>query len=693
MMDWLLETLARAGTEPPVMPTVSTVPRAAVVKPSHVGSAVQRLRLLAAAVLPPAGATLILLAYHHAAGLAEPDHAQFALFWAGFLGGMLPLIALACATRVDRMTRTCALAGIGLFGMVPKLLRTPWPVGSDEFIHLRQTLETFLHGDVGHVSYMLPITKEFPGLHQTVSAFARLTGLPLGPAGMAVVVLAHVLSVLAVYQLVRAVGVPARGAAVGAVVYTLNPSWVYFDTSVSYESLALPVLLWCLAATVAASRAPERPDLRYIAVTVLCAAALPMIHHVTTLMLCLILGLLIVPGLVHRVRWGAAGDCGAPRERLWPLLLTASCLLVSITYWWSDKYDWLYSYLSPALTRGGAQIRQILVPSSQAAAESSGERVPFGGAENPFYEIVSGLLFPAVVLVLFLGSLVVLWRNRRRVGSAPWAFALLGALYFVSLPMVLTKGGAEGAHRSWAFSFIGIAVLCGLAWSFGLPSVGGHRRPSVAGHSRPSVAGAFGRSGALFRRPGVRAGVVGVVFTVLAFGSAALGLNVSDRFPGSANVGDDARSVSREGAAVAAWMAAHTPVDTPVLADRYVTLQVGSVGRMASLRPSDAFPMWDLYMSAAPIRPEVLKQVLSAKIRYFVVDARMTTTRPRLGYWFTKDEPGVDGKGLFPQVAIDRFNCLPWMRARFAAGSLTVYQVDADVLRRTMAASCERRGV
>ena len=45
---------------------------------------------------------------------------------------------------------------------------------------------------------------------------------------------------------------------------------------------------------------------------------------------------------------------------------------------------------------------------------------------------------------------------------------------------------------------------------------------------------------------------------------------------------------------------------------------------------------------------------------------------------------------LFPQVAIDRFNCLPWLRARYAAGPLTVYQVDADVLRRTMAGSCER---
>ena len=202
--------------------------------------------------------------------------------------------------------------------------------------------------------------KEFPGLHQAVSAFARLTGLPLWPAGMIVIVLAHVLSVLAVYQLVRAVGASARGAAVGAVVYTLNPSWVYFDAAVSYESLALPVLLWCLAATVAASRAPERPNLRYIAVAMLCVAALPMIHHLTTIILCLILALLIVAGLVPPGPADSGRGRGAPRERLWPLMLTASCLLASITYWWSDKYEWLLSYLSPALTRGWTQLSQLL---------------------------------------------------------------------------------------------------------------------------------------------------------------------------------------------------------------------------------------------------------------------------------------------------------------------------------------------
>jgi hypothetical protein len=156
-------------------------------------------------------------------------------------------------------------------------------------------------------------------------------------------------------------------------------------------------------------------------------------------------------------------------------------------------------------------------------------------------------------------------------------------------------------------------------------------------------------------------------------------------------VGDDARSVSREGAAVAAWMAAHAPIDSNVVADRYTSQQVSSIGRMATLSPSASFPLWDLYRSATPVRRQVLNQVLDADVDYFIVDARMATKRPRMGFWFIGDEPGAGDTKTFPQAAIDRFNCLPWLRATYAAGPLTVYKVDADVLRDTMASSCERR--
>lgn len=654
---------------------MDSIPDTAVRRPRPSRVPRQRRALICTSVVAvPAGAALIVLAYHHAAGLASPDDLQFALYWTGFLVGMLSLVALSCASGIDAVTRTCGLVGVGLFGMVPRLQRFG-PAGSDEFIHLRQSMEAFFSGEVGHTLFLLPISKEFFGLHQVTSAFARLTGMPLWFAGISVVILAHVLSVLAVYQLIRLVDVPARGAAVGAVVYTLNPSWLFFDAGFAYESIALPLVLWCLAATVAAGRATEKPALRSLAAAVLCVIALPMIHHLSTIMLCLIMTLLIVARLVYWFPRTIVGGLGACRERLWPLAFVWFCLLGSIHLWWSEKYDWLLSYLAPAWTDGLSQLGKIL----DGVGKSSGQRSLFGQSLNPTYEVVSGYLYPFVVLALFLWSLTVLWRNRRRVGTAVWAFAVLGAMFFASMPLVLTQGGAEGAHRSWGYSFIGIAVVCGMAWSYG-------GRSGDATATRPRLATVLGH-------PGARAGVASLVFIIMAFGSATLGVNLSARFPGSANVGDDARSMSKEGAAVAAWMAANAPVDTPVMADRWVSLQIGSVGRMSALRPSDTFPVWDLFMSAAPVRPEVLKQISDSDIRYFVVDARMATTRPRMGYWFTRNEPGVRGDQPFPQSALDRFDCLPWLHGVYAAGPLTVYEVDGDTLRRTAAGSCEEPAV
>ena len=426
------------------------------------------------------------------------------------------------------MTRACALTGIGLFGTVGRALRLPaGPLGNDEFIHMRQTLETYLTGQVGHASQLLGISEHFPGLHQAISAFARLTGSPLWPAALTVIFLAHVLSVLAVYQLVRAVGASARGAAVGAVVYTLDPSWASFDVTVSYESLALPMLLWGLAATVAASRTPERPSLRYIAVVAAVYGGIADDHHLSTIMLCLILALLIVAGLVHIVRRLAGKDRGAPRERLWPLLLAAYCLSASMIFWWSEFWE-KSPNLGPSLVNGWRQLKNLgdLAPSME-----SGIRVPFAGHKT---RCTRRLRFAVSLRRSDAGPrvLAVLWRNRRRLGSAPWGFAALGAMFFLSLPMVLTSGGAEGAHRSWAFTFIGIAVLCGLAWSFGMS-------PAVFARF-----GWLGRCAAYLERPRVRIGVVGVVLTVMYLGCAALGTNISARFPGSAHVGDDARSVS-----------------------------------------------------------------------------------------------------------------------------------------------------
>ena len=643
---------------------------------SHPRPGRKRWRALPAALLPPLGASLIVASHHRAAGLEQPDNLMFALYWIGFFCGMLPLIYLACGPHSSGATRTIALVGVALNSMLLRVVHF-FPVGSDEYIHLRQSLETFINGDVGHAVKLLPITRDFFGLHQAASAFSHLGELPLWVAASGVVVLAHVLSVLGVYQLVRMVNVPASGAAIGAIVYSLNPSWMYFNLAFSYESLASPLLVWCLAATVAAGRSTKRPATRAIVAAVLATAVLPMIHHLSTIMLTLILTTLVVARLAFWFPLAAAGKLDTRRERVWPVVAIWVSLIVSIAYWWSGKSAWLINYLGPALSEGYAQLQRILDGVSKS---SSGQRSLFANSQNPVYEIVSGYLFPIVTFALFLWALAVMWRNRHRIGSTLWGFAAVGAMFFGSMPMLLTSGGAEGAHRSWGFSFIGIAVLCGFAWSVG------RRTPGPLAKKWSTVA-------VRMAKPAVRLGLATAVYVVLALGGAALGVNVSHRFPGSTNVGDDARAASNEGRAVADWFAGNVPADTPVMADRYVSTLVGSLGRMSALRPSRTFPIWEMYMNPEPVRPEVLKQIWDSKIGYFVVDSRMATTLPKAGIWFVRDEPGRGQRTLVPQAALDRFNCLPWLKGVFGSGTLTVYEVDRAALSRTQTGSCEKPAI
>jgi hypothetical protein len=638
--------------------------------------------VLTATACATAGAVLLVSSYHHAAGLSgDTDQLTFALYWAGYLVGFAALALLATAVRIDESARVLALVGFALFGTLPKLLRAPTgPLDSDEYVHLRQIIEAYLRGDVGHPTPRLPIAAQFPGFHQAVSAVAQTTGLSLWTVALGVVLLAHVLSVVAVYQLVRALGATAAGAATGAVVYSLNPSWVDFDASVAYESLAVPLLLWCLAAVVAAGRSRARSPLRHVVAAVSVATVLPLVHHLTTLVLCAVLVALSVAALVRRTPVLDPADGGLWRERRWPLLVVTAWALVAATVRFLPRLHLIMGYLGPSVVRGSEQLGQLV----GLAPPGPGARVLFGASQNPLYEVVSGLLFPVVVLGVVLVAGYFVWRNRREAGSAVWVFAALASLFFLSLPLLFTPGGSEGAHRSWAFSFIGIAVVTGLGRSFSMRS----GRPVVDEYRWDTPFSAV--LNGLRSRDG-RAVLATLAFVLLAVGgTAASHENVSGRFPGAPRVGDDARAVGPEGAAVTAWIAAHAPVDTPVLASRYASFDIGSYGRMATVSPSARFPVWDLFVKAGPVSPAVLVQLYESRVRYIVVDWRMATVRPALGYWFTVDEPGAGTDRLYPAFALDRFNCLPWLRATYGAGPLTVYQVDRAVLIRTLAGQCPK---
>jgi len=106
-----------------------TITAPAAPRPSGLGLRWPRQRLLTAAiVLPPIGATVALLALHHAATQSEPDNLQFALLWLvmGRTDGleMLPVLALFGLLRLV----ISALTGLIIVYAVLSWVRADSPI-------------------------------------------------------------------------------------------------------------------------------------------------------------------------------------------------------------------------------------------------------------------------------------------------------------------------------------------------------------------------------------------------------------------------------------------------------------------------------------------------------------------------------------------------------------------------------------
>jgi hypothetical protein len=89
-------------------------------------------------------------------------------------------------------------------------------------------------------------------------------------------------------------------------------------------------------------------------------------------------------------------------------------------------------------------------------------RTLFALGTTPRYEQVCAFLCaflsPVIMAAAVVAALSLLRRQRPRTSAAP-ALVLFGLGYFLSAPFMLTNYGNEGARRSWAFTYVGLAVL------------------------------------------------------------------------------------------------------------------------------------------------------------------------------------------------------------------------------------------
>jgi hypothetical protein len=597
---------------------------------------------------------------------------EFAWFWVGMFLLELPLTALVVRRHTPRTMRTALLVLYGLVSYAPKLLRTPTgPVYTDEYAHWRSTYEILTTGQLFRPNPLIPLIARYPGLHATTAALVHATGQTIWQAATVLLILFHVTLVLGIATLAESLGFDNRTSSLIAILYCLNSSFLYFDTQYAYESMAITLLVWTLVAFVRAIRSQSAEGrAAWSVLAVMFSAGTVITHHLSAIMLIVTMTLvsmaLSLPWLARAEGW-VRGAVTA-----WSLTLVTALVTGA---WFHFVAPNTLSYLSPYLGQGFSEL--------MAAINGSGSvRQLFAASLSPWWEQKSAYMVPVFALALAVGGLLLMraWMKdgrlppgRRRATLV--AFACFGLVYFPSTIFILSPSGAEGAERSWAFTWIGLSILAGPAVIWVLDRAGPRLRKW-----RPVIL-----------RPGLLAALA-----IALVGGTAAGLDATYRFPGPFLYGSDARSVTPELLATSAWFSAPSPrgfgTGNNVVTDRYTGLIFGSLGLQNPAFPSAGFPTWNLFSAkpGAPIKPPFLLFELSnSNFTYLIVDRRMAYEVPQVGVYFERNEPQFvtkTGQSIF-YGRLAKFNTYYWMVKVFQSDNYSIYKLDlplgADVAYRS----------
>lgn len=586
----------------------------------------------------------------------DADSTHYAVFWVGVLIVAVPTFVVAASRRTSPGTRLAWLLGYAAFTFVPKLLRNPsLPLYYDEVAHWRQTTDLTASGKLYQPNALISIIADFPGLHIVTATVGAATGLSTWRSAEIVLFVAHVAALLGAVALGEAVFGTLRAGAIVGLFYSLNSSFLYFDTEFGYESLGVVFFIWCLACVGAMYRArTPRAHAAWTAAAAILGVAIVPIHHLSSLFLLLALIFVGIAALLtrHGRRDGTARQNQFRRAAAGQKLLVAVLLAAMIVVWFTVAAPHTYTYLSPYFRGGFNQLSRLW-------SANGGNRTLYAGSANPKYEKVFAFIAPVIVGLLSLAGILAFLRRRKRPDAlgpdfAAWppmriGLSAYGLLYFIALPFILTASGAEGARRSWGFSYLGLAILV-------TPVVF-----AIVDSPRWAVRA----------RRVVRTVAVCLACIVL-IGNVSAGLDEDYRFPGPYVFGSDTRSVTPETVAAAQWLARSVDGRQRIVVDRYTGLVFVRDAAASPATPSPGFPAYDLFFNMGRPSDSLIAELATSQYTYMVIDDRLSTRPPAQSEYFVPGEPN------HPPTpgALNQYLDYPWTTLVYRSDHYSIYRFD-----------------
>jgi hypothetical protein len=595
---------------------------------------------LPAVGLVAVGAALVVWAYRKAPTAAISSYDP--IFWAGML-----LAYLAVAWRaVSGRYAVLWLGLLGLFTVLPTFLMSAGgPLGFDETAQSSLLRNTISAGHLFQFTPLLPIGTFYPGLQSAAATIHWLTGLPPWDSALTLIAVVHCLLPIQVYYIARALPVPHRWAAAAGLVYAANPSFVFFDVQFSYETVAILLMLTIVRLYVealAAERSGGRTWRQSLSASLLIAAisfGLVVTHHLTSLTG---IALLLAGALFLKPISGLADRKGGWHRlfvRWMPVLTLAMCFGLWVVFVAPTTVAYLFPHLSGTAS-------QLVALATHSKASSGAARTIFSHSDAPSYERAAAIAAPIIIAVaaLFAG---IRWLQKPSLRSNLLWPLVLTAGYLVSLPVTLTSDGAQSAHRSWASTFLGVAILpAALVLLFELDK----RRPWLK------------RTAAT-----VGAAVLAIVFV----GNVAVGASPDTRFPGPYQFGSDTLSVTPETLSFAHWVQAHLGPGARIVTDRFTALALTAHADAVTPLEGPGLPIASIWYGSRPPTPALMSTMEFLGNDYLAVDVRDAQYTPTGPPLFYKGEPKP-----VPLRNITRLAHWPWLRLLYSSQHYRLYRID-----------------
>jgi hypothetical protein len=259
----------------------------------------------------------------------------------------------------------------------------------------------------------------------------------------------------------------------------------------------------------------------------------------------------------------------------------------------------------------------------------------------------------SVALVVFnlpFGWLT-LWQQHRH-NSLAIAFGIFSFAYPISQVFRFTDFGAEITDRSAAFFFLPIAYLLTIFITHFWPT----------------------RTWKLSRKA---ISLITCAISIMFLGGVILEAGPAwSSLPGHYIVIADVRSVEPEGIQAAAWSFSYLGPNNRIGTDRINRMLMLSYGDQRIVTGLDDKVDVSPIFSSSSLGSKEVGILRQAKIRYLVVDLRLSTSLPLLGIYFEEGEVGsFQLTSPISRAALTKFNDIPGINRLFDSGNIVIYDV------------------